>query len=330
MNGKGTVSAPRERVDPDEAAVIADFIAFLKEASRRRYPAGPILRFNQGRDSGCVDAEFTVLPDLPGDLRVGLFAAPRTYRAWIRFANAASRSDREKDVRGMSIKVYDVPGVNLTPGATTQDLVLNSHPVMVASDTRSFLELMRAMDRGGLQQALYFLRHPRSARTGFAARSNPSSHLDIPYWSTTPYLYGPDRAVKYIARPCNPAPAKPPATLTDNYLGEALRTRLAAAEACFDFMVQFQSDDRRMPIEDAMVEWQESDSPYRAVARIRIPPQRLDDPARKRACEDTGFNPWHALPEHRPLGSMNRARREIYRAMAEFRQPRPASPGPNR
>jgi hypothetical protein len=226
----------------------------------------------------------------------------------------------------MSIKVYDVPGVNLTPGATTQDLVLNSHPVMVASDTRSFLELMRAMDRGGLQQALYFLRHPRSARTGFAARSNPSSHLDIPYWSTTPYLYGPDRAVKYIVRPCAPSSAQPPNPLTDDYLRDALRTRLATTEACFDFMVQFQSDDRRTPIEDATVEWKESDSPYRAVARIRIPPQRVDDPARLRACEDTSFNPWHALAEHRPIGSMNRARREIYRAMAAFRQARPSAP----
>ena len=90
----------------------------------------------------------------------------------------------------MSVKVYDVPGANLTSGVTTQDFVLNSHPVMVASDTRSFLELLQAMERGGLQQALYFIRHPRSARIGFAARSNPSSHLDIPYWSTTPYLYG--------------------------------------------------------------------------------------------------------------------------------------------
>jgi hypothetical protein len=176
------------------------------------------------------------------------------------------------------------------------------------------------MEGGRLQQALYFVRHPRSARVGFAARANPSSHLDIPYWSTTPYLYGPNRAVKYIARPSAPASAQPPDQLTDDYLGEALRTRLAAGEACFDFMVQFQSDDRRTPIEDAMVEWKESDSPYRAVARIRIPPQRLDDPARLRACEETGFNPWHALVEHRPLGSMNRARREIYRAMAEFRQ----------
>ena len=36
-------------------------------------------------------------------------------------------------------------------------------------------------------------------------------------------------------------------------------------------------------------------------------------------CESIAFNPWHALPAHRPLGNMNRARREIYQAMAAFR-----------
>ena len=34
------------------------------------------------------------------------------------------------------------------------------------------------------------------------------------------------------------------------------------------------------------------------------------------------FNPWHSLMAHTPLGGMNRARREIYRAMAEFRRSR--------
>ena len=72
-------------------------------------------------------------------------------------------------------------------------------------------------------------------------------------------------------------------------------------------------------IEDATVEWKEAESPYHAVARISIPRQRFDDDARMARCEQVGFNPWHCLAEHRPLGSMNRARRSIYQAMAAFR-----------
>ena len=124
-----------EVVSPDEGAVIASFIKFIEEASARRNPAGTVKRFNQGRAAGCVKAELTVLDTLKPEYRVGLFAEPRTYQAWIRFANAGSRTDREKDVRGMSIKVFDVPGANLTPGETSQDFVLNSHPVMVAPNT---------------------------------------------------------------------------------------------------------------------------------------------------------------------------------------------------
>ena len=57
-----------------------------------------------------------MLDGLAAGHRVGLFATPRTYKCWIRFANATSQSDKEKDTRGMAIKVLDVAGENLTPG----------------------------------------------------------------------------------------------------------------------------------------------------------------------------------------------------------------------
>jgi hypothetical protein len=89
--------------------------------------------------------------------------------------------------------------------------------------------------------------------------------------------------------------------------------------------VQFQTDARRMPIEDASVEWKERDSPYRPVARIRIPAQPIDAPEREALCERIAFNPWHCLADHRPLGDFNRARRAIYDAMAAFRADRAAA-----
>jgi catalase len=141
-----------ETIDPAEARVTADFIAFIKAASEKRQPTGPLRRFNQGRAAGCVRAEFTVPDTLPAEHRVGLFAAPRTYDAWIRFANASSKSDRDKDVRGMSIRLSGVEGENLTPGETRQDFVLNSHPVMVAANSKDFMELMKAMEAGGLEE----------------------------------------------------------------------------------------------------------------------------------------------------------------------------------
>ncbi len=308
-----------ETIAPDEGAVTAAFIEFLKDATAKRHPSGTRRRFNQARHAACLEAEFTVLPHVPAGQRVGLFAEPRSYRAWIRFASASSASDRERDIRGMSIRLSPVAGENLTPGSAVQDFILNSHPVMVAPDPKAFLELLRANEAGGFKRALYFLTHPKAARIGFAARANPTCHLDIPYWSTTPYRFGATRAVKYIVLPTSPTISEMPAALTDTYLRDALRARLDEAEATFDFLIQFQADSRLTPIEDATVEWKERDAPYQRVAEIRIPRQRFEDDERMTRCEQVAFNPWHCLAEHRPLGGMNRVRREIYQAMAEFR-----------
>jgi hypothetical protein len=186
--------------------------------------------------------------------------------------------------------------------------------------TKTFLELLQAVDGGGARQVLFFLTHPRAVAVALASRQHTTSHLEIRYWSTTPYLFGAGRAVKYSVRPVASHKSKLPDPLTGTYLEERLVTHLARESASFDFLVQFQTDARKMPIEDASVEWDEGASPFRKVAEIRIPVQTLDPESA--ACEQMAFNPWHALPDHRPLGDFNRARRDIYRAMAEFRAER--------
>ena len=305
----------------EEAELTRQFIAFLQRtsATRPRGRAGEILRFNQGRATACVDAELEVPADLPARLKVGLFATPRTHRAIVRFANATSATDRDRDTRGMTIGVLDVGGANLTAGQNRQDFVLNSHPVMPAPDAREFMALLQA-NENGLKRAWYFATHPGAARVALASRQHHSCHLDIPYWSTTPYAFGAGASVKYMARPTSTRTSPAPDRRTDAYLRDAMRAHLAEADASFDLQVQFHVDDRRTPLENAMVEWTPAVSPWHTVARLRIPRQSIDDLAGASRCEQMAFNPWHALPEHRPLGGMNRARREIYRAMSEFRR----------
>jgi len=309
-----------ETIDPREEATIDEFIAFLEVTSRQRHPTRPIPRFNQGRASGCVHASFVVPEGLAPELQVGLFGKPATYAAWIRFANASSDTDRDADVRGMSIKVLDVPGTNLTAGTTSQDFLLNSHPVMAVPNTADFLNLLRAMDAGGLEMAGFFLRHPQAGVIGVQSRQHPSCHLDISYWSTTPYQFGPGRAVKYIVRPTSATTSQRPTPLTDTYLRDALTERLSMADASFEFCLQFQTDATKMPIEDASVEWKEQDSPYLPVARIVIARQDINLAETMSRCEAVAFNPWFSLVDHQPLGNMNRARRRIYQTMAAFRQ----------
>ena len=98
-----------------------------------------------------------------------------------------------------------------------------------------------------------------------------------------------------------------------------MRDHLSQGDATFDFCVQFQTDPEKMPIEDAMVEWEEKDSPYRKVATIRIPSQAFESFDQMAFAEKIAFNPWSALQEHQPLGGMNRARKIIYTELAKLR-----------
>ena len=56
------------------------------------------------------------------------------------------------------------------------------------------------------------------------------------------------------------------------------------------------------------------------VARIEIPPQ--DVFANDAMCENMSFTAWHALPEHRPVGSVNKARGIVYKQHADNRRSR--------
>jgi hypothetical protein len=75
-----------------------------------------------------------------------------------------------------------------------------------------------------------------------------------------------------------------------------------------------------MPVENAAKCWDEAASPFEAVATLRILAQNFDTPERNRLGEDMRFSPWHCLAVHRPLGSINRARRVVYHGISELRR----------
>ena len=74
-----------------------------------------------------------------------------------------------------------------------------------------------------------------------------------------------------------------------------------------------------MPIEDPTIEWSEKDAPFIPVARITIPAQAFTSPEQLAFCENLSFTPWHAIPEHRPLGGINRVRKTVYDTISRVR-----------
>ena len=85
------------------------------------------------------------------------------------------------------------------------------------------------------------------------------------------------------------------------------------------FLMQKQGDPREFPIEDTLAIWDEEKSPFIRVARITVPRQTFGSPAQLEFCENLSFNPWHGLEAHRPLGGINRARRDEMKAISDLR-----------
>lgn len=307
----------------DEEAYAEDLARRLKEKIIKDNPTGIMRRDAHPKMHGVVKAEFIVEPDLPEDLRIGVFKQPTTYQAWIRFSNqdGSINPDSKGDIRGMAIKLMGVIGDKLLasePTAQTQDFILISTNVFVTKDSQDFDHLIRAVTGSILQKLVFFASHPRVIANLLKSMLKFANPLQIRYWSTTPYLFG-AHAVKYSAIPQGEQKASIPDNPDDNYLHHAMVEQLAIADAYFDFTIQFQTDAEEMPIEDAGKEWKESASPFVKVATIKIPRQSFTSAQHIEFGENLSFTPWHCLPEHRPLGGINRSRKLVYETISSFR-----------
>jgi hypothetical protein len=94
---------------------------------------------------------------------------------------------------------------------------------------------------------------------------------------------------------------------------------LSATDVSFDFFLQRYVDDDRTPIENTRIVWTETVSKPEHVATIIIPMQNLVCSERATFCENLSFSPWHGLPEHKPLGVINRVRRLVYPEISKYR-----------
>ena len=263
-------------------------------------------------------AEFRVLDDLPPALRAGVFAATRTFDAWVRFSNGSPerQPDSVGDGRGMAIKLM---GVEQSP-STTQDFIMINHPAFFVRNAADYVDFVTASSQlrfffPGFNPFQFRL-HEFSVARAMRGQTvvNP---LNARYWSMTPYCFG-GGAGKFSARP---AGAPSPFTATDSvdFLHDNLAQHLAEAGASFDFMVQLRAQPGAMPIEDPTVIWNEDAAPFVPVASITIPRQSFDSPEQHAFCENLSFTPWHCVDAHRPLGGINRVRRTVYETISSLR-----------
>lgn len=314
---------PQESMPADEPQLIRSLIEHLKSMMVGANRGRAMRRDVHLKMHAVLTAEFSVEPDLPADLRVGLFAEARSYPAWVRLSNASNmvKPDGSPDIRGMAIKLMGVPGPRLLAsqaGETTHDFIVITAPMFPTRDVRQFLGLDKAVVGNLWDKLVFFVTHPKVAWLLFRTFKRHANPLQLRYFSAVPYAFG-DRVAKYGATPHvgrpDPLPFDPP----ENQLRQAAAAQLARGDAVFDFCVQLQTDPRSMPVEDASCLWSEQASPFRKVATLRIPAQAFDTDARNAFGENLSFTPWRCLPEHRPLGGINRARRIVYETLSVFR-----------
>lgn len=318
-----------EKVQPDEEAHLDDIITTMGNQMRGLWRPGDFQRGGNTKTHGIVRGEFTVRDDLPEHMRRGIFAEPRSYKAWVRFSGPGPYITPDIDDVGfmsISIKLMGVPGPKLLEDERfTQDMFGVSTPTFVTPDTKANAQLQHWSYKNA--QTFYFVNFSHSHVLDFIMQSlwikTQSSPLESEYFSCVPYLLGGGQAMQYSVRSrlttrtrVPRLPLRPP----DNYLCDAMAATLAKQDVEFDVLLQVQTDPHLMPIENNAVFWPPRLSPRVPAAVLRIPQQKFDSPEQLALAKVLSYNPWHCIPEHRPLGNQSRARLRMYQELSHLRQ----------
>jgi hypothetical protein len=321
-----------ETIAPDEDRRFAGYAQEMGQLQRdRSVELGVSGRALHRKSHGGVAGTFTVPGDPSGP---AVFAQPKTWLVYLRFSNGGSGNDSDAapGIRGLSLKLVGVDGKKALGDARTQDFLLIHRPVQPFRDPDEFMRFvrlsttvsmwplpLRVLWRFGLWRGIGLLR-------SLAEVTEPiDSLVTAHWWSAAPIRWG-ETAARYALIPVDPPEPDIPVADGDDTYAADLAARLRQGSIRYDFAVQTWVDEDSTPIEDASVDW---DVPYHVVGRIEIPAQELGSPRAEAVSafvERLSFDPWHAVEELRPVGSMMRARKYAYYASTIGRG---ASPEPD-
>lgn len=294
-----------------------------------------------------LKATFTTR-EVPVSCRVGLFAtAGAQHDCLIRFSNSNQLIDNPKggDAHGMAIKVMDVEGKKFQPdpsGAKSHDFILLNNETFFDGDLKRYLKLNvvagdylslvrngRPVLRGlvsGLKAVTYTKFTDPKLGQAITQTSDqfPVSPLLETFFSTTPYLLGPDIAVKYKVTPKLPdgtATVQSRPGRDENFLNKQMRSALLDRDHGFVLSAQIKTSRDPYPIETPDVPWAgAAEIPLADIHISRF--KSLSDAewqVMRFGHEAQSYNIWNVTADHRPLGVLNRLRRGVYRELHRCR-----------
>jgi len=322
----------KEQIGADEPAQFAAFAKRIQEIQTKLAGGSDVQRGFHAKIHAAMSASLRVLPDLPDYLKHGFLADAKTYRCYVRFSNGVgiSQNDAKPDVRGFAVKVLGVPGKKLLDGeedAVTQDFLSTNSVVSLARNATQFMAFAAANVNPltlPFTMAKEIGAHEAARITAFLAFSLARPPLSLAvenFWSGGCIKFGP-YAAKFIWKPVGADAAHGILPSRDGLRAD-LHARLAKADLRYDLFLQFYVDEQRTPIEDASIEWKESDAPPVKVAELTIKQRDLDAPEAQKEEElinSYAFTPWHCTEDLRPIGHIMRARKLVYKASAEHRR----------
>jgi hypothetical protein len=329
----GVTETDADRSPAREKADIEEIIekSLLMQANAAAKQQRPLCRGTHAKGV-CARAQFEVFDvaaerpaALASRLAKGIFANPGVYSAVARFANADAsiNSDFKPDVRSLSFSVEFARKDMAKP--VRQDFSMQNATTLPINDSPAFLATIKLMTASNPILGLWslpFRDKLRAVRTLALAEKQAHQTIrpyqQLRYWSTVPFRHGPKDVVKYSAIPFTDNPARPlqkgnPKGLQDELIRHLKEdTRMSG----FDVAVQFLDADKMTYwgkhrdasfwIENASIEWKETEAPFHTVAKLTLLPDSWLSPDESDAIyfDVTG----NSTPDSTPVGSINRAR----------------------
>ena len=329
---------------PGEQETIDQIVASMRRANghvfdKRRHA----VRDAHAKSHGILKGTLSIYPPFYKELAQGIFQPGREYPVVARLSSSHGdiHSDEVRSLKGLAVKVFGVEGRKLLPGKedeVTQDFLFVNLPALPFGDVRSYLEMQRKEEERMLKN------EPPPGFIADLASTASSALKSLGLASETLDVVGPPahhllgetfhsmaaiRFGAYVAK-LSVAPLSPSVTeLAGQEVeidGNESRYRdlvvdfFRTQSAQYEIRAQLCTDLKRMPVEDASVVWDPELSPHLPVARLIFAAQDAYSPARRVYGDEVlSFNPWHCIEEHRPLGSVMRARIAAYEASSRFR-----------
>ena len=300
---------PLEIIPGGEAEMIERVTALQTKIMKS---GDPKKRGQHPKQQALLRGVFEIADTVPEGLRVGVFAESGKFDALVRVSTGPMPKDSDPNPHAMAVKLIDVPGSQ----SGTQDFIMLDQPTFFIRDIAEYVRFFDAT-LADPSAASYFKSRPREFGLNLTFNVVVASHLERQYWSEVPIAMGRGAARLTLIPDVENVSGRNPAT-TPNGLRDALEEHFVRNRrpAKFSFGAQAYVDEATTPIEDATSVWP---TPFEIIATLTLPAQDFTAPEQFAFCENLSYTPWHCIPDHQPLGGIQRCRKRVYEESQRLR-----------